>query len=90
MMLMDGKVRIGYPWLVLYAIKVNTKIEDAFYGFGAGHASNFDFERHKGKVNMVFMDSHAETVSVRVRPNFRFPAEVKFGRTIYTVPENGF
>jgi prepilin-type processing-associated H-X9-DG protein len=90
MMLMEGKVRDGYPWLVIYAVKANTVLEDAFFRIGAGEPSNFEFKRHRGKVNMVFMDGHAETVSVTCQPNFEFPTIVKFGRKIYTVPENGF
>ena len=87
---MDGKVRLGYPWLVIYALKNNTVLEDAFMGNAAGDRSNFELERHRGKVNMVFMDGHAETVSVTARPNLQFPSEVKFGRKVYTVPEQGF
>jgi prepilin-type N-terminal cleavage/methylation domain-containing protein/prepilin-type processing-associated H-X9-DG protein len=90
MMLMDGKVRLGYPWLVIFALKNNTVLEDAFVGNGAGDRSNFDLERHRGKVNMVFMDGHAETVSVTGQPNLQFPTTIVFGRKVYTVPEQGF
>ena len=90
MMLMDGKVRNGYPWLVIFALKNNTVLEDVFTGNAAGDRSNLDFERHRGKVNMVFMDGHAEVVTVTCRPDWKFPQTVKFGRKIHTVPENGF
>ena len=90
MMLMDGKVRLGYPWLVIFALKNNTVLEDVFTGNLAGDRTNLDFERHQGKVNMVFMDGHAEVVTVTCRPNIKFPQTVRFGRKIFTVPENGF
>jgi len=90
MMLMEGKVRLGYPWLVIYAVKQNTVLEDAFFGNLAGDRSNFEFARHRGKINMVFMDGHAETITATCRPNYDFPTDVKFGRKVYTVPENGF
>jgi prepilin-type N-terminal cleavage/methylation domain-containing protein/prepilin-type processing-associated H-X9-DG protein len=90
MMLMEGKVRDGYPWLVIYAVKANTVLEDAFFGILAGDRSNFEFARHRGKINMVFMDGHAETITATCRPNYEFPQDVKFSRKVYTVPENGF
>lgn len=89
-MLMDGKVRLGYPWLVIFGLTTNRTLENVFYGQAAGDRSNFDFERHKGKINMVFMDGHAETVSCTVKPDYKNPVQVTFGRKVYTVPENGF
>ena len=89
-MLLDGKVRLGYPWLVIFGLANNRVMEDVFNHNLAGDRSNLDFERHRGKVNMVFMDGHAETVSVNCRPDFRFPTQVTFGRKVYTVPEQGF
>lgn len=89
-MLMDGKVRNYFPWLVIFGLANNRTLENVFYGQAAGDPSNFDFERHKGKINMVFMDGHAETVSCTVKPNFQTPVQVTFGRKVYTVPENGF
>ena len=90
MMLMEGKVRDGFPWLVIYALKNNTVLEDAFYGNAAGHRSNFEFARHKGRVNMIFMDGHAELVNTTVRPNWTNPQTIKYDKKIYTVPTNGF
>src|SRR5438105_2274229 len=90
MMLMEGKIRDGYPWLVIYALKADTVLEDPYYGNAAGDRSNFEFARHKGRVNKIFMDGHAETVSVTCRPSFILPTTVKFARKIYTVPTNGF
>jgi prepilin-type N-terminal cleavage/methylation domain-containing protein/prepilin-type processing-associated H-X9-DG protein len=90
MMLMEGKNRAGYPWLVIFAVKNNTVLEDAFFGNLAGDPTNFDFARHRGKFNMVFMDGHAETITATCRPNYNFPQDVKFSRKIYTVPETGF
>ena len=90
MMLMEGKVRLGFPWLVIYALKNDTVLEDAFNGNAAGDRSNFEFARHKGRVNMIFMDGHAELVVATVRPNFNNPQTVKYAKKIYTVPTNGF
>jgi prepilin-type N-terminal cleavage/methylation domain-containing protein/prepilin-type processing-associated H-X9-DG protein len=89
MMLGDGTVRAGYPWLVIYALQNNTVLEDPWQGNGAGDRSNFDLARHKNKMNMVFMDGHAETLHATLRPP-NAPGQVTFSRKVYTVPINGF
>lgn len=91
MMLMEGKPRGGAGgWLVIYALKNNTVLEDAYIGNGAGDRTNFEFARHKGKVNMVFMDGHAELINVTCRPGWNNPTTIKYDKKIYTVPTNGF
>jgi prepilin-type N-terminal cleavage/methylation domain-containing protein/prepilin-type processing-associated H-X9-DG protein len=90
MMLMEGKIRDGYPWLVIYALKANTVLEDAYFGNAAGDRSNFEFARHKGRINMIFMDGHADLIKATCRPSYYLPTTVRFSQKIYTVPTNGF
>ena len=92
MMLGDGKVRLGFPWLVIFALDSNVKLEDAWREQGrAGARSNFDLARHKNKMNIVFMDGHAETVSATLRPPPpSVPNDIVFSRPVYTVPPGGF
>jgi prepilin-type N-terminal cleavage/methylation domain-containing protein/prepilin-type processing-associated H-X9-DG protein len=92
MMLMEGKPRGNVPggWLVIFALKNDTVLEDAFNGNAAGDRTNFEFARHKGRVNMIFMDGHAELVTTTTRPNYNIPNTVKYNKKIYTVPTYGF
>ena len=92
MMLGDGKIRVGFPWLVIFALESNVKLEDAWREQGrAGARTNFDLERHKGRMNIVFMDGHAETVSCTFRPPPPSVAnDIVFSRPVYTVPPGGF
>jgi prepilin-type processing-associated H-X9-DG protein len=100
MMLGDGKERSGDIWLVIYALQNDTTLEEAYNStprpnrltawFGAGHSSNFDFRRHKNRMNIVFQDGHAETVIVNPTPKVGVPTSVKLGRTVYMTPPSGF
>ena len=90
MMIGDGKGRAGFPWLVLYATTNDTTLDECWMGnAGSGDRSNFDFDRHNGRMNMVFMDCHAETVIVTQIPR-RNPVRVTLGRKVYLSPPNGF
>lgn len=89
MMLGDGKERAGGIWLVIFALKNDTKLEDAWFGNGAGDRTNFDFARHKNRMNICFMDGHAETVQVGLTPRIN-PTRVSFSPRVYTVPVQGF
>ena len=90
MMIGDGKGRAGFPWLVLYATANDTTLDECWMGSaGSGDRSNFDFDRHNGRMNMVFMDCHAETVIVTQIPR-RNPVRVTLGRKVYLSPPNGF
>ena len=92
MMLGDGKVRGGLGgWLVIFALKNNTTLEDAWQGNQAGDRSNFDLARHQNRMNIVFMDGHAETIQATLRPAPpAAPNQVIFSRKVYTVPTMGF
>src|SRR2546423_7105511 len=70
MMIGDGRPRGGQGgWLVIYATNNATTISDAATGMnGSGDPSNFEFRRHQNRMNIVFMDGHAETVLVTLTP----------------------
>lgn len=89
MMLGDGKERLGGIWLVIFALLNNTKLEDVFIGNASGDRTNFDLQRHKSRMNIVFMDGHAETVLATLTPRNN-PSQVKFSRTVYLSPPTGF
>jgi len=96
MMIGDGRPRGGQGgWLVIYATHNGTQISDAATnekGSGAsGDASNFEFRRHQNRMNVVFMDGHAETVLVTLFPrNSTFPSRVELSRPVYMSPPGGF
>ena len=104
MMIGDGKPRGGVNgWLVIFALQNGTTLEEtwsmtasadrASLGIpwaGAGDRSNFDLNRHKGRMNCVFMDGHAETIVVQQFPNTRAPSRVTWSRKVYTSPPPGF
>ena len=98
MMLGDGVPRVGDGWMVIYALKNNTPLEDAWFGNAAGDRSNFTFSyingrqdtRHRNRMNIVFMDGHAETVQVTPIPSPRNPTRVTFNPRVYMVPPEGF
>jgi prepilin-type N-terminal cleavage/methylation domain-containing protein/prepilin-type processing-associated H-X9-DG protein len=97
MMLGDGKPRGGQGgWLVIYATQNGTTISHAATNtFGSGDASNFDFKRHQSRMNIVFMDGHAETVVVTLTPRAALmsgviPSRVDLSRPVYMSPPSGF
>ena len=93
MMIGDGKPRGGQGgWLVIYATQNGTSITHAATNtFASGEASNFDFRRHQNRMNIVFMDGHAETVLVTLTPkNSLFPSRVELSRTVWMSPPEGF
>ena len=58
---------------------------------GSGDPSNFEFRRHQNRLNIVFMDGHAETVLVTLFPrNSTFPSRVELSRPVYMSPPGGF
>ena len=96
MMLGDGKPRTGDLWLVIYALQNDTTLDEAYAGarpnrsvpwVGAGDPTNFDFKRHRNRVNIVFQDGHAETVLVTMRPT---TPRLVLSRTVYMTPPTGF
>jgi prepilin-type processing-associated H-X9-DG protein len=50
-------------WLTLFAHNQGATLEDAFFNNNnrAGDASMFDPNRHGGRINIMFVDGHAET-----------------------------
>jgi prepilin-type N-terminal cleavage/methylation domain-containing protein/prepilin-type processing-associated H-X9-DG protein len=103
MMVGDGKPRGGdLGWLVIYALQNGTTLDEAFSGIanpdrasmnipfsGAGERTNFDFRRHNNRMNIVFMDGHAETLIANPTPRAN-PSMVRFNRKVFTSPPQGF
>jgi prepilin-type N-terminal cleavage/methylation domain-containing protein/prepilin-type processing-associated H-X9-DG protein len=104
MMIGEGKPRGGMNgWLVIFALQNGTTLEEVWsmsaspdrtsLGIpfaGAGDRSNFDLNRHKNRMNIVFMDGHAETVIVQQYPNTRAPTRVTWSKKVWTSPPTGF
>jgi prepilin-type processing-associated H-X9-DG protein len=103
MMVAEGRPRDGdLGWLVLYAIQNGTTLSECFNkqpdperaGLGipyvdAGQPTNFDLGRHKNRINVVFMDGHAETILVHPTPRVN-PTRIRLSKTVYTSPPTGF
>ena len=83
----DGKPRGTDGWLVMYSHGVGTVLEDVWRGrqansnIGAGDQSAFDLPRHKNRMNVLFMDGHAETIIATI--NKTNPNEVRFSQAVY-------
>jgi prepilin-type N-terminal cleavage/methylation domain-containing protein/prepilin-type processing-associated H-X9-DG protein len=103
MMIGEGKPRSGGDWLVIFALQNGTTLEEtwamtasadrASLGIpwaGAGDRTNFDFRRHKNRMNIVFMDGHAETVIVTPFPNSTNPTRLTWSKKVWTSPPTGF
>ena len=85
----DGKRRLGDGWLVMYSHGVGTTLEDVWRGaqaanpsIGAGDREAFDLPRHKNRMNICFMDGHAETIIGTLTP-VRNPTKLTFSQTVY-------
>jgi prepilin-type processing-associated H-X9-DG protein len=63
MLLCDAIPRVGSPvgFLDFYEHPLPGTLRDAFYNNNAGDSTMFDQIRHKGRINVVFADSHGET-----------------------------
>jgi prepilin-type processing-associated H-X9-DG protein/prepilin-type N-terminal cleavage/methylation domain-containing protein len=83
----DGKPRGVDGWLVMFSHGVGTVLEDVWRGsqlntgIGAGDRTAFDLPRHKNRMNVLFMDGHAETIIATLKKSD--PNEVKFSQTVY-------
>jgi len=89
MMLGDGKERLGGIWMVIFALQNNTTLEDCFAGAGSGDMTNFDLKRHNNRMNIAFMDGHAETVLITPTPKVN-PTRIRTSRKVYLSPPSGF
>ena len=76
MFIADGKPRGFDGWLVMFSHGVGTTLEDVWRGsqaanpsIGAGERSAFDLPRHKNRMNVLFMDGHAQTILVTPQRN---------------------
>jgi prepilin-type N-terminal cleavage/methylation domain-containing protein/prepilin-type processing-associated H-X9-DG protein len=98
MMLGDGKPRGTDGWIVVYAHNTMATLEDVFNGsilrnpgYAAGDRAAFDFGRHKKRMNVLFMDGHAETIMVTTRPPTAPPnlaTQAKFSKDVYLAKQN--
>jgi prepilin-type N-terminal cleavage/methylation domain-containing protein/prepilin-type processing-associated H-X9-DG protein len=63
MLLCDAIPRVASPtgFLDFYEHPTPGTLRDAFYNNNAGDTSMFDQIRHKGRINVLFADSHGET-----------------------------
>jgi prepilin-type processing-associated H-X9-DG protein len=68
MFMADGKPQDGLPSLGVSGFDPNRTIGDVYSGLGARHRSNLDLKRHQNRMNVLFMDGHAETIVVAIRP----------------------
>jgi prepilin-type processing-associated H-X9-DG protein/prepilin-type N-terminal cleavage/methylation domain-containing protein len=89
MMLGDGKERIGGIWLVIFGLQNGLTLEDTYSGNVSGDPSNFDLKRHNNRMNVVFMDGHAETIHVTPIPKIN-PTRIRTSRKVYLSPPTGF
>ena len=89
MMLGDGKERLGGIWMVIFALQNNTTLEETFVGAGSGDRTNFDLTRHNNRMNIAFMDGHAETVHISPIPRMN-PTRIRTSRKVYLSPPQGF
>ncbi|HZN68539.1 MAG TPA: prepilin-type N-terminal cleavage/methylation domain-containing protein [Tepidisphaeraceae bacterium] len=98
MMLGDGKPRGMDGWIVIYAHNTLATLDDVFTGtimrnpgYAAGDRIAFDLARHRRRMNVLFMDGHAETIPVTTRPPQMSPnlaSQAKFGKDVYLVKHN--
>ena len=79
----DANPRSGSPqWADFYAHPVNATLADCYNsnnGTGCGDFSQFDRNRHNGKICVLFMDGHAEKFDINVNAIALTAIQVDFG-----------
>ena len=85
LLLMDGLPRTGSNSGGLYAYRSTYTLQDVYTngpgGNGtAGGTTNFDLYRHNGKVNMLFLDFHAEKFDISPTSNGSTLSAVQIAR----------
>jgi prepilin-type processing-associated H-X9-DG protein len=72
-------------WLTFFANVTGKTLEDAYFNNGAGDVSMFDPIRHRGRINIVFADAHAET-KVLPKPGAVYDVNGPLSQALITAP----